>query len=326
MLSRFEILVALNLRRVYKLILGYADSFDRTPQFYDNEGSEASDLIKKGIESDKPFLISKFGYAELRTILTFLQIQSTKNKWKKIMSFAKGKNVEPWWSNGTQRIITFNAGIFPKSIDIMEEFSKMIIQDLDQIDILGSLLQGEIHIHNYMARTKFIPFDDLHPFFHQNPWTTALANKKVLIIHPFINSIHKQFLKKDLLFDPPRNLPNFNLITFMPVQSIAGNIPSQYNNWFDSLNDMKSKINKIDFDIAILGCGAYGMPLAIHIKKELKKKAIHLGGLTQLLFGIKGSGWEKDPKFNSIFNEHWIKPIKEETPLGHHKIDNNFYW
>lgn len=44
---------------------------------------------------------------------------------------------------------------------------------------------------------------------------------------------------------------------------------------------------KINFDTAIIGCGAYGMPLAAQIKNA-GRQAIHLGGAVQLLFGIKG--------------------------------------
>ena len=50
---------------------------------------------------------------------------------------------------------------------------------------------------------------------------------------------------------------------------------------------MKNQIVKTDFDIAIIGAGAYGFSLAAFIKK-IGKKAVHLGGPTQVLFGIKG--------------------------------------
>lgn len=46
-------------------------------------------------------------------------------------------------------------------------------------------------------------------------------------------------------------------------------------------------MDKIDYDICLIGCGAYGFPLAAHAKRK-GKKAVHLGGALQLLFGIKG--------------------------------------
>ena len=45
---------------------------------------------------------------------------------------------------------------------------------------------------------------------------------------------------------------------------------------------------KFDFDVALIGCGAYGFPLAAKLKTA-GKQAIHLGGVLQALFGIKGA-------------------------------------
>ena len=53
---------------------------------------------------------------------------------------------------------------------------------------------------------------------------------------------------------------------------------------------MYTEAVKIDFDTAIIGCGAYGFPLAAKLKAA-GKQAFHMGGATQLLFGIKGSRW-----------------------------------
>src|SRR5690606_28576019 len=114
----------------------------------------------------------------------------------------------------------------------------------------------------------------------------------------FNKTIEEQYFKKrTLLFKDQRVLPEFkSLETIQAVQTIAGN-NSEFNNWFEALDWMKKEIEKKDFDIAIIGCGAYGFPLAAHVKR-LGKKAIHLGGATQLLFGIKGKRWTDRNDFN----------------------------
>ena len=90
---------------------------------------------------------------------------------------------------------------------------------------------------------------------------------------------------------------------------------------------MKKQIDKVDFDIAIIGCGAYGMPLAAKLKGA-GKQAIHLGGATQLLFGIKGRRWEENypSKIATFFNEHWVYPNKEETPQNAKVVERGCYW
>ena len=83
------------------------------------------------------------------------------------------------------------------------------------------------------------------------------------------------------------------------------------------------------------GCGAYGFPLAAHAKRK-GKKAVHLGGALQLLFGIKGKRWEvaeyaknwglpKDA-YLSLFNESWVRPSQKEMVLNASKIEGGCYW
>jgi ketopantoate reductase len=86
---------------------------------------------------------------------------------------------------------------------------------------------------------------------------------------------------------------------------------------------MENEISKIDFDIAIIGCGAYGLPLAAHVKR-MGKKVVHMGGATQLLFGIKGKRWE-DSNFKFI-NKYWVRPLEEEKPKDHKKVEDSCYW
>jgi hypothetical protein len=99
---------------------------------------------------------------------------------------------------------------------------------------------------------------------------------------------------------------------------------------------MKSEINKADFDICLIGCGAYGFPLAAHVKR-MGKKAFHIGGSLQLLFGIKGKRWEvNDPHYElgndniidyySLPNEYWVRPLEEEKPANHSKVEDSCYW
>ena len=94
---------------------------------------------------------------------------------------------------------------------------------------------------------------------------------------------------------------------------------------------MEDQIDKIDYDVCLIGCGAYGFLLAAHCKMK-GKKAVHLGGALQLLFGIKGKRWE-DPNYGfagknylSFMNEYWVRPSKEETPTLSNSVEGSCYW
>lgn len=325
-MNDFEKILAVNGRRIFRLVLGYQDKFETTSDHCDYFNQAASDLICDGLMSESPFAVSRFGHSELRALLTYLHLKENRSSLGKLFSYVKGDKVEPWWSKNTFRKITHNAGLFPKEVETIEKFCRLIINEMSQIDVLGSWLGGEVWIKPMMPSTKFMRFHDFYHFLHEDPWTKALKGKRVLVVHPFEKSIQHQYKLKDKIFAGAHCLPDFELITYKAVQSIAGNKPNGFDNWFQALESMKSDFSKINFDIAILGCGAYGMPLAVFIKSELKKKAVHLGGNTQILFGIKGSRWENDPTFNHLFNSYWIKPLTEETPTGHETIDSNCYW
>ena len=95
---------------------------------------------------------------------------------------------------------------------------------------------------------------------------------------------------------------------------------------FLSLIFTKDEIDKIDYDICIIGTGAYGLPLAAHIKRS-GKKGFHLGGVSQLLFGILGRRWENTIRspHSTLFNEHWVLPNSNETPKNANVVESACY-
>lgn len=212
----------------------------------------------------------------------------------------------------------------------MVKFACLQCEIIKNIDVLATRsMKSEIEIApKYLPEAaEIIRIDTLErPYLQENPWTSCLKGKKVLVIHPFEETIKKQYAKRELLFKNPNVLPEFELITFKAVQG-AG-ISSKtlpYKTWFEALEDMKGKISKIDFDIALIGAGAYGMFLGAHCK-AMGKKAVHMGGATQILFGIKGQRW--DHLGYAPYNEHWVRPSAEETPQGVEKLENGTfaYW
>jgi hypothetical protein len=283
-------------------------------------------------------MIARFGTTELITINNYLCVSSGESNYKKIWNYITDKTHLPWWDKKNLKYIDVYSGIFPATQEIAERFSIRYLEETPLIDLLGSFQYYE----KFMPIRKGVPYvhlETLYPFFVDKPWTRALENKKVLLVHPFEQTIKSQYEKRDFLFDQKDVLPDFQLITLKAVQSAAG-IEVPYKNWFEALKYMEEQITAIDFDICILGCGAYGLPLAAHVKR-LGKKAIHLGGGTQLLFGIKGKRWD-DPDYGieefksyqglmtnsycSLYNEYWVKPLDIDTPKTADKIDGACYW
>ena len=289
----------------------------------DFEGQEASDLIRRHIEDDKPLMVARFGASELNCMVgTHWENQPGIGKHLRYM---RGDISSPFLREAIIRTGYINAGIFPPSKETIQRFSALMFEDMKELDILGRWLSNEKDFIHSIAGLKTIRLQDIEPYYHANPWSEALKGKKVLVVHPFENTIQSQYSKRELLFENPAVLPEFELKTVRAVQTIAGNNDLGFQDWFDALEYMKGQIDQVAYDIAIIGCGAYGFPLAAHVKRQ-GKKAIHMGGATQILFGIRGKRWENHPKISTLFNPHWAHPSEQETPSGKELIENGCYW
>lgn len=289
-------------------------------------GQSAQDGIRNLLMADAPCMISRFGSGELEATLRHLDISAPGSLPCKWLRLVTGKMGPFWLDNSIRTGITWNAGLFPPTDEMISRFGEKMLADCQGVDILAIWATGEKRLHaRFFPDAKFILFPDFDPFFASPPWSMALEGKTVLVIHPFESTIQAQYKKREFLFTDPRVLPVFNLKTYKSVQSIAGN-QTGYATWFDALAQMCADISKIEFDIALIGAGAYGMPLGAHVKR-LGKKAVHMGGMTQLLFGIKGGRWDHMPRFaNTLYNPYWTRPLPEDRPKNYLTIEHGSYW
>lgn len=104
-------------------------------------------------------------------------------------------------------------------------------------------------------------------------------------------------------------------------------IQEKYGSWQKIMEKIISEIEDKNFDVALLGCGGYSLLLAAQIKK-MGKSAIHLGGATQILFGIRGSRWENKTWFRENINDYWTHPLIEDKPgeTAMKNCENGCYW
>ncbi len=289
----------------------------------DYQGQAASDFIKEMLTSNNPCMICRLGKIELNAILSYLDIIYSGGIFSKSIKYIRSEIGPFWWDNKTKSSMRNNTGFFPANAEYLERFANTMLRDIQNIDVLGSW-GGEDRLANYFPSARIVRMTDFEPYYHSNPWSEVLEGKRVLVIHPYEESIKKQYEKHKILFNNTRILPKFELKTLKTVQSIAAN-KTDFSNWFDALTWMCKRVSCMDFDIAIIGAGAYGLPLAAFVK-SIGKKAIHLGGATQILFGIKGKRWDEVPFFRQLYNENWVRPLPTETPDNFQIVEYGCYW
>jgi hypothetical protein len=275
---------------------------------------QGNQTVYELLNSSKPILITRFGSAELTVMLNRFYILNGKLK---------------KWDLNRINLGIFNcSGVFPTNQNTLERFSDLYISCLPGIDALAVWYNYGEHIFHkkYFKEAPLFPLESLEPFRFRSPWSKALAGKKVLVVLPYEKSVKEQYSKKEFLFQNKDVLPDFEIFVYKPYNAYTDN-PEIGKDWFFYLQKMIDEIELIDFEIALVAAGPFGLPLASAIKK-IGKKAVHVGGALQLLFGIKGNRWEEREEFLGYINDNWIKPDVSEIPSLDikSKIDNGSYW
>jgi hypothetical protein len=237
---------------------------------------------------------------------------------------AKGR-CEQWGDHA--KWLSSNAGVYPIDADVFARFCDVYSRALGSLDLLAVWFQP----HENEMRARFaadavpIALTSLEPYLNERPWTRKLAGKRVLVITPFASTVMSQYFRRAEVWRGKVDvLPDFELDTLRCPLS-AGLIDPVFPDWFSALGAMCDEMSRRTFDVAIIGAGAWGIPLAIHAK-AIGRVGIHLGGPTQILFGIRGGRWDDHPVIRGFLNDAWVRPGEADRPEKFRSIENGCYW
>lgn len=265
-----------------------------------------SSTLEKALLDDSPFCAIRFGAVEISCL----------NNGEKIaLGFAKKYKDSVCYS------MKNNAGYFPCDEKGLSLYRESLLPLLDKVDYLG--ISG-VHMENYFFKTYCknalpILYEGMEPL--RGDWIRALKGKKVLVISPFAADIKEQYPKRDRLFEKGK-IPDFELITITSPLTLGEEKPLR-DSFFDELRIIEEQMDQVDYDVALIGCGAYGSFLCMHAK-EKGKKAIQCGGSIQTMFGILGKRWENREHVKKWVNDEWIRPSSK--PKGYEHIEGGTYW
>lgn len=266
-------------------------------------------VIAEILEKGQPCSVVRFGASELGCL----------NATEKIdLGFKKT------YKQSVRMAMKVRAGFYPTKDRHLTEFSHVYMEKCRNNDVLA--ISG-IHMEDYfqmkyMPEARIIQNKALEPLL--GGWTPMLKGKKVLVISGFADDIKKQYEKREKLFPKGSDiLPEFDLQVLEAPLTSGQETDARFPSFMRYLEEMQEKIRTLDFDVALVGAGAYGSLLCFFIK-SLGKIALQTGGATQTLFGIMGKRWENRTWVTQYQNEHWIRPSKK--PKGYEQIEGGCYW
>lgn len=269
-------------------------------------------LLHEKIISGQPFCSGRLGHTEGWIAMKYIN------------SLSYDAN-SLWWLYHTSGFFSEN-GYQAADVNL---YAQKTTEALSNMDILFSQFDDSMCAINHCLpdASPIFPFEGL---WHDTPssdddisWIEALAGKKVLVISPFSETIKMQYEKKELLFYGNQILPQFELIPFQMISTQYGN-KCGFRNFFEAYDYILAEISKIDFDIALIGAGAYGFLLASDIK-NMGKQSVELCSYLMPLFGIKIKRNLTEPHINKFYNPNWSFPI-EEPIANYRQIENGCYW
>lgn len=279
---------------------------------------ESNNYLIKLFETNKPFIISRLGIGSETFITT---------------EYISNKNINTLYIASLDN----NAGIYDsqKNLHVIkiycEEYNKCIKNSKALACFDNSSIENHQNFFIKIYNLDKVSYKVLEPFYccleNIKPWTNYLLGKKILIINPFVDSMKKQLDNKFQIFkDKPIFLEGQEFVFYKSYQTSAGN--HIHKNWIETFTKMCFDIKNLEFDIALLGCGGYGLPLSNFIYEKMGKQAIYVGGGLQLLFGIMGKRWESIPMWQKIMSENpnFIRPSNEEIMKNNNRIEGGCYW
>lgn len=278
-------------------------------------------FIKDLIKSNKPFFIGRIAGVELQVAYNL-----------------ENGNLIALEDDITR--LHNNAGIFTKNIDSIKKYTNYLINSYNSCSVIAEWeISGEVFSFTGLGQelisrlTPSIPkinARNLEPYYFsdEDSWMPEISGKNILIIHPFVNTFQKQIKNINKIFPGRKWFTDCNLQFIKPPFTLANNHKGidweeYYNNFTEELRNLQK--NK-DFDIALVACGGYGMPVSEFIFKDLNRSVIYIGGALQLFFGVLGRRWFTSKEILNLTNDYWIRPDKSDKPENFTKVEKGCYW
>jgi hypothetical protein len=304
-----------------------ASNRDGPPILSQTDGAK---VLVQHIHQGKVFSAGKLGTSELNALWFYIcyREQAVKSSYPQII----------------MTHMTVNAGLFPATDQALDAWADhMLKQVLPTIDIIAEWTKTDHErlVLNMVAPYSIrVPLRSLEPYYEADiadRWTyNILDHTTVAVISPFAKTIQEQWQHQHKIWPNTPVWPS--TLTIIPIQ--CGYSPSLQSNssapnawpieiqkagWDAAVHSMVGAAAASGSTLAIVGAGCLSLPIVAGLKAK-GITAIHMGGATQILFGIKGRRWLSHEIISRLFNDAWVFPSANEVPDRAGRVEGSCYW
>jgi hypothetical protein len=279
--------------------------------------TRGNDAIYRRVADEVIFSCGKIGDSELRVLKRFIESKNVDTFFRTV---SRGHELE---------YLHRNAGVFPVERDELVRWAHTYLEAVASMDVLGvwnDQRESQL-IARFATDAELVSMRALEPYYHAPPWSSALKGRRVLVVSPFRLSILRQWAKGGKMLFPscPDILPEFDIDIVQSPFSACLVAPVDAT-WHAALERLSEDIALRQFDVCLIGAGAWSLPLAAFVTRRLRRTAVHLGGATQILFGLRGRRWDSADVGRRFYNAAWTRPLPEERPEHTWKSEWSAYW
>jgi hypothetical protein len=229
------------------------------------------------------------------------------------------------------------SGIFPPDPEFCRRFGEFYAEQVRRLDCVG------VDVTQLRATLELLFFHGIEgeviDYLDQEPdrstpndparcWLPYLRGRRILLVSPFAELLRRRATRETFeVVWAKTGKPWFYPADVGAVEFPYGYSPAtgeRFPTALDLVEDITARIAEREFDVAIIGAGGLGIPIASFVKR-LDRVGISLGGAIQPLFGVRGRRWnEREDWRRDYFNDAWIDLPPEYRPDPAHTFED--YW
>lgn len=295
--------------------ISYKENNNKLKKHTFNDNEKLYNYLTNKITNNKIFIIPMQSFIE-NNISMYTYILNLKNEKKN-----KQYNIFSIYNHKYSNIMKDEYNVLLKNEEELLLYTKLYIDAFNNCDLYLNISPKTKQFNKF---NKFINIfeniikkdnitsytTNISNFILNNPWTTALKNKKILLISPYVELFKEKETYYNKIYDC--NLfPNCDFIYLNPfsLNKDTENIKTELT-FLENLNILSCKIMEIknNFDIALIDSKGYNNIICNEIFK-LGKSVICIGEVLPMYFGIYNDKLLNEYKDNILIynNRYWTK-------------------